>query len=103
MSAQALSWERALEYCQEGNRAGILIINSQAEQEDLESELLRRGIPKGSLWVGLGPNRLSELRVSSRPLTCEDMERQTSAQTSADSAPGYVADCTELRVVCTLK
>ncbi|KAK3534213.1 hypothetical protein QTP86_006832 [Hemibagrus guttatus] len=111
VSDVALSWEKALDYCQEENRAGILIIHSQAEQETLESELMRRRVPPGSLWVGLGPERVSELKVSSGPLTCEDVERQTEAQQShctadthtAEAAPGYVMDSTELRVVCKLK
>ncbi|XP_060729143.1 secretory phospholipase A2 receptor-like isoform X2 [Tachysurus vachellii] len=104
VSEEALSWEKALDYCDKGNKAGILIIDSQAEQEQLESELMRRGVPPGSLWVGLGPNRLSELKVSSEPLTCEDIQRQSEADThTADAAPDYVMDSTELRVVCKLK
>ncbi|KAB5535396.1 hypothetical protein PHYPO_G00117230 [Pangasianodon hypophthalmus] len=65
VSDVALSWEKALDYCHEGNRAGILNIDSEAEQEELESELRRRRVPPGSLWVGLGPNRLSEMKASS--------------------------------------
>ncbi|GAA6099723.1 secretory phospholipase A2 receptor-like [Tachysurus ichikawai] len=104
VSEVALSWEKALDYCDKENRAGILIIDSQADQEQLESELMRRGVPPGSLWVGLGPNRLSELKVSSGPLTCEDIQRQSEADThTADAAPDYVMDSTELRVVCKLK
>ncbi|XP_026998689.2 secretory phospholipase A2 receptor-like [Tachysurus fulvidraco] len=104
VSEEALSWEKALDYCDKGNRAGFLIIDSQAEQEQLESELMRRRVPPGSLWVGLGPNRLSELKVSSGPLTCEDIQRQSEADThTADAAPDYVMDSTELRVVCKLK
>ncbi|KAG7319398.1 hypothetical protein KOW79_016541 [Hemibagrus wyckioides] len=111
VSEVTLSWEKALDYCQEEDRAGILIIDSQAEQETLESELMRRRVPPGSLWVGLGPKRVSELKVSSGPLTCEDVERQTEAQQShctadthtAEAAPDYVMDSTELRVVCQLK
>ncbi|KAK2868591.1 hypothetical protein Q7C36_000462 [Tachysurus vachellii] len=104
VSEEALSWEKALDYCHEGKKAGILIIDSQAEQEQLESELMRRGVPPGSLWVGLGPNRLSELKVSSEPLTCEDIQRQSEADThTVDAAPDYVMDSTELRVVCKLK
>ncbi|XP_047662662.1 secretory phospholipase A2 receptor-like [Tachysurus fulvidraco] len=104
VSEEALSWEKALDYCDKENRAGILIIDSQAEQEQLESELMRRRVPPGSLWVGLGPNRLFELKVSSGPLTCEDIQRQSEADThTADAAPDYVMDSTELRVVCKLK
>ncbi|XP_026998713.2 secretory phospholipase A2 receptor-like [Tachysurus fulvidraco] len=104
VSEEALSWEKALDYCDKGNRAGILIIDSQAEQEQLESELMRRRVPQGSLWVGLGPNRLSELKVSSVPLTCEDIQRQSEADThTAEAAPDYVMDSTELRVVCKQK
>ncbi|KAF4076902.1 hypothetical protein AMELA_G00220310, partial [Ameiurus melas] len=77
VSDEALSWEKALDYCHEGNRAGILHIDSESEQEELESELRRRRVPPGNLWVGLGPNRLSEMKVLSGPLTCEDVERQT--------------------------
>ncbi|XP_053083609.1 macrophage mannose receptor 1-like [Pangasianodon hypophthalmus] len=111
VSDVALSWEKALDYCHEGNRAGILNIDSEAEQEELESELRRRRVPPGSLWVGLGPNRLSEMKASSRPLTCEDVKRQTEPPLShcpadthtAEAAPDYVMDSAELRVVCKLK
>ncbi|XP_017350777.1 macrophage mannose receptor 1 [Ictalurus punctatus] len=111
VSDEALSWEEALDYCREGNRAGILNIDSESEQEELESELRRRRVPPGNLWVGLGPNRLSEMKVSSGPLTCEDVERQTEPPLShcaadthaAEAAPDYVMDSAELRVVCKLK
>ncbi|KAF4076901.1 hypothetical protein AMELA_G00220300 [Ameiurus melas] len=111
VSDEALSWEKALDYCHEGNRAGILHIDSESEQEELESELRRRRVPPGNLWVGLGPNRLSEMKVSSGPLTCEDVERQTAPPLShcaadthtAEAAPDYVMDSAELRVVCKLK
>ncbi|XP_053508133.1 secretory phospholipase A2 receptor-like [Ictalurus furcatus] len=111
VSDEALSWEEALDYCRDGNRAGILNIDSESEQEELESELRRRRVPPGNLWVGLGPNRLSEMKVSSGPLTCEDVERQTEPPLShcaadthtAEAAPDYVMDSAELRVVCKLK
>ncbi|XP_053508267.1 macrophage mannose receptor 1-like [Ictalurus furcatus] len=111
VSDEALSWEEALDYCRDGNRAGILNIDSESEQEELESELRRRRVPRGNLWVGLGPNRLSEMKVSSGPLTCEDVERQTEPPLShcaadthtAEAAPDYVMDSAELRVVCKLK
>ncbi|XP_053544545.1 secretory phospholipase A2 receptor isoform X2 [Ictalurus punctatus] len=111
VSDEALSWEEALDYCREGNRAGILNIDSESEQEELESELRRRRVPPGNLWVGLGPNRLSEMKVSSGPLTCEDVERQTEPPLShcaadthaAEAAPDYVMNSAELRVVCKLK
>ncbi|KAF7692897.1 secretory phospholipase A2 receptor-like [Silurus meridionalis] len=111
VSDVAMSWEKALDYCQHGNRAGILNIDSEAEQKELESELRRRRVPAGSLWVGLGPKRLSELKVSSGPLTCEDVKRQTESPPSrcpadthtAGAEPEYVMDSTELRVACRLK
>ncbi|KAF5890253.1 macrophage mannose receptor 1-like [Clarias magur] len=52
VSAEALSWQEALDYCNEGNRAGILNIDSEAEQEEVESELRRRRV-SAPLWVGL--------------------------------------------------
>ncbi|KAF7692898.1 hypothetical protein HF521_010508 [Silurus meridionalis] len=58
VSDVAMSWEKALDYCQHGNRAGILNIDSEAEQKELESELRRRRVPAGSLWVGLVQSRL---------------------------------------------
>ncbi|XP_053343136.1 macrophage mannose receptor 1-like [Clarias gariepinus] len=112
VSAEALSWQEALGYCNEGNRAGILNIDSEAEQEEVESELRRRRVPPWCpLWVGLGPNRLSEIKVRSVPLTCVDVERQTGPGPShcpadthtAEAAPGYVMDSDKLRVVCKLK
>lgn len=98
MSAEALSWQEALGYCNEGNRAGILNIDSEAEQEEVESELRRRRVPPGSpLWVGLGPNRLSERQTGPGPSHCP-------ADThTAEAAPDYVMDSDKLRVVCKLK
>ncbi|KAI5618676.1 secretory phospholipase A2 receptor [Silurus asotus] len=58
VSDVAMSWEKALDYCQHGNRAGILNIDSEAEQKELESELWRRRVPAGPLWVGLLQSRL---------------------------------------------
>ncbi|XP_053343131.1 secretory phospholipase A2 receptor-like [Clarias gariepinus] len=57
VSAEALSWQEALGYCNEGNRAGILNIDSEAEQEEVESELRRRRVSE-TLWVGLRQSRL---------------------------------------------
>ncbi|XP_060761551.1 secretory phospholipase A2 receptor-like [Neoarius graeffei] len=112
VSDVALSWRAALDYCHQENRAGILNIDSDADQKEVESELRRRGIPPGSnIWVGLGPKHLSERKVSSRPLTCEDVARQTRPPLShcpadthtAGAAPDYVLDSDRLRVVCKLK
>ncbi|XP_053343146.1 macrophage mannose receptor 1-like [Clarias gariepinus] len=98
VSAEALSWQEALGYCNEGNRIGILNIDSKAEQEEVESELRRRRVPPGSpLWVGLGPNRLSERQTGPGPSHCP-------ADThTAEAAPDYVMDSDKLRVVCKLK
>ncbi|XP_017350757.1 macrophage mannose receptor 1 [Ictalurus punctatus] len=57
VSDEALSWEEALDYCREGNRAGILNIDSESEQEELESEL-KRGRVSEPVWVGLRQSRL---------------------------------------------
>ncbi|KAF5908991.1 macrophage mannose receptor 1-like, partial [Clarias magur] len=93
VSAKALSWQEALDYCNEENRAGILNIDSEAEQEEVEFELRRRRVPRGSLWVGLGPNHLSERQTGPGPSHCP-------ADThTAEAAPDYVMDSDKLRAV----
>ncbi|KAF5890254.1 macrophage mannose receptor 1-like [Clarias magur] len=62
VSAEVLSWEKALDYCNEENRAGILNIDSEAEQEEVESELRRRRV-SAPLWVGLRQSRLFGLWI----------------------------------------
>ncbi|KAB5535395.1 hypothetical protein PHYPO_G00117220 [Pangasianodon hypophthalmus] len=57
VSDVALSWEKALDYCHEGNRAGILNIDSEAEQKEVASELRRRRVSE-PVWVGLRQSRL---------------------------------------------
>ncbi|XP_053343133.1 macrophage mannose receptor 1-like [Clarias gariepinus] len=56
VSAEALSWQEALGYCNEGNRTGILNIDSEAKQKEVESGL-RRGRVADPLWVGLRQSR----------------------------------------------
>ncbi|KAF5908992.1 macrophage mannose receptor 1-like, partial [Clarias magur] len=91
VSAEALSWQEALDYCNEENRAGILNIDSEAELEEVDSELKRRRVPPGSLWVGLGPNHLSERQTGPGPSHCP-------ADThTAEAAPDYVMDSDKLR------
>ncbi|KAF4075559.1 hypothetical protein AMELA_G00235600 [Ameiurus melas] len=57
VSDEALSWETALDYCQEGNRAGFLSITSESEQEEVKSELGRRCVSE-PVWVGLKQSQL---------------------------------------------
>ncbi|MCJ8748307.1 hypothetical protein PDJAM_G00163290 [Pangasius djambal] len=57
VSDVALSWEKALDYCDEGNRAGFWQIESKDEQEELESELRRRHVSE-PVWVGLRQSKL---------------------------------------------
>ncbi|XP_053343140.1 uncharacterized protein LOC128513412 [Clarias gariepinus] len=97
VSAEALSWQEALGYCNEGNRAGILNIDSKAEQEEVESELMRRRVPPGSLWVGLGLNRLSERQTGPGPSDC------TADTHTAEAAPDYGMDSDKLQIVCKVK
>ncbi|XP_053085732.1 macrophage mannose receptor 1 [Pangasianodon hypophthalmus] len=52
VSDVALSWEKALDYCDKENRAGFWQIESKAEQEKLEFELRRRRVSQ-PVWVGL--------------------------------------------------
>ncbi|KAG9278350.1 macrophage mannose receptor 1-like, partial [Astyanax mexicanus] len=66
VSDDTMSWENALDYCKKDNRDGLLRIESDLEQEQLESELRRRGV-SGPMWVGLGQKRITELlKLSSR-------------------------------------
>ncbi|XP_053532041.1 secretory phospholipase A2 receptor [Ictalurus punctatus] len=57
VSDEALSWEEALDYCREGNRARFLSIDSESEQREVESELRRRRVSE-PVWVGLRQSRL---------------------------------------------
>lgn len=57
MSDVALNWEKALDYCHEGNRAGFWQIESEIEQEEMKTELVRRRVFE-PVWVGLKQSRL---------------------------------------------
>ncbi|XP_047661996.1 C-type mannose receptor 2-like [Tachysurus fulvidraco] len=57
VSEEALSWEKALDYCDKGNRAGLLQIESEHDQTDLENELRRRRVSE-PVWVGLRQSQL---------------------------------------------
>lgn len=96
-----MSWESALEYCNHGNRAGILHIDSAAKQEELEYELRRRHVPAGSLWVGQShgfEGHWSGVRQTGSPLShCPEDTHTTGA------APEYQLNTAELRVVCKVK
>uniref|UniRef100_A0AAR2JT06 C-type lectin domain-containing protein n=1 Tax=Pygocentrus nattereri TaxID=42514 RepID=A0AAR2JT06_PYGNA len=49
-------WEDALGYCQD-NGIGLLRIQSESDQKEVEFELRRRNV-SGMLWVGLGQSQL---------------------------------------------
>ncbi|XP_076846207.1 macrophage mannose receptor 1-like isoform X4 [Brachyhypopomus gauderio] len=57
VSEVRMIWEKALDYCQEGNRSGLLRIESDLDQKEVESELRRNKVP-GPVWVGLKQSRL---------------------------------------------
>ncbi|XP_058237063.1 secretory phospholipase A2 receptor-like [Hemibagrus wyckioides] len=57
VSEVTLSWEKALDYCQEKNRAGLLQIESKDDQTDVVKELRRGGV-NDPVWVGLRQSRL---------------------------------------------
>lgn len=57
MSVEAVSWEGALEYCDQNNRNGLLQIMSQDEQKKLETELKNNNVSE-PVWVGLRQSRL---------------------------------------------
>uniref|UniRef100_A0A4W4FBN4 C-type lectin domain-containing protein n=1 Tax=Electrophorus electricus TaxID=8005 RepID=A0A4W4FBN4_ELEEL len=56
-SSKSMSWERALDYCKENNRTGLLRIESDLDQKEVESELRRNNV-SGPVWVGLRQSRL---------------------------------------------
>ncbi|XP_060713780.1 macrophage mannose receptor 1-like isoform X2 [Tachysurus vachellii] len=57
VSEEALSWENALDYCDKKNRAGLLQIESDHDQTDVENELRRRRVSE-PVWVGLRQSQL---------------------------------------------
>ncbi|XP_060769842.1 secretory phospholipase A2 receptor-like [Neoarius graeffei] len=57
VSNVSLNWEKALDYCYQENRAGLLKIESAAEQKEVEFELRKKGI-SAPVWVGLRQSRL---------------------------------------------
>ncbi|XP_060716427.1 uncharacterized protein LOC132839463 isoform X1 [Tachysurus vachellii] len=57
VSDVALSWEKALDYCQEQNRTGLLQIESKDDQVEVEKELKRRCVSE-PVWVGLRQSQL---------------------------------------------
>ncbi|KAK3534851.1 hypothetical protein QTP86_028551, partial [Hemibagrus guttatus] len=57
VSDVALSWEKALDYCQEEKRGGLLQIESEDDQSDVVKEL-KRGRINDPVWVGLRQSRL---------------------------------------------
>ncbi|XP_076838093.1 macrophage mannose receptor 1-like [Brachyhypopomus gauderio] len=57
VSEDSMIWEKALDYCQEGNRSGLLRIESDLDQKEVESELRRNNV-SGPVWVGLRQSRL---------------------------------------------
>ncbi|XP_035384454.1 lymphocyte antigen 75-like, partial [Electrophorus electricus] len=44
VSDDSMSWERALDYCKENNRTGLLCIDSDLDQKEMESELRRNKV-----------------------------------------------------------
>ncbi|GAA6071704.1 secretory phospholipase A2 receptor-like [Tachysurus ichikawai] len=57
VSDVAMSWEKALDYCQEQNRTGLLQIDSKDDQAEVEKEL-KRGCVSEPVWVGLRQSQL---------------------------------------------
>ncbi|XP_058274032.1 macrophage mannose receptor 1-like [Hemibagrus wyckioides] len=57
VSEVTLSWEKALDYCQEEDRGGLLQIESEDDQKDVMKEL-KRGRVSEPVWVGLRQSRL---------------------------------------------
>ena len=57
ISDERMTWESALDYCWRENRTGLLRIQSEADQKEVEHELRRRRV-SGTLWVGLGQSQL---------------------------------------------
>ncbi|XP_076849691.1 macrophage mannose receptor 1-like isoform X2 [Brachyhypopomus gauderio] len=57
VSEVRMIWEKALDYCKEGHRSGLLRIESHLDQKEVESEL-RRNKVSGPVWVGLRQSRL---------------------------------------------
>ena len=57
VSDVTMSWEDALDYCKNDNRAGFLRIQSESDQKEVEFELRRRRV-SGTLWVGIGQSQL---------------------------------------------
>ncbi|KAI4894306.1 hypothetical protein NFI96_005584 [Prochilodus magdalenae] len=57
ISDERMTWESALGYCWRGNRTGLLRIQSEADQKEVEREL-RRSRVSGTFWVGLGQSQL---------------------------------------------
>ncbi|XP_047662657.1 macrophage mannose receptor 1-like [Tachysurus fulvidraco] len=57
VSEEALSWEKALDYCDKENRTGLLQIESEHDQTDVENELRRRRVSE-PVWVGLRQSQL---------------------------------------------
>ncbi|XP_051974099.1 uncharacterized protein LOC127637194 isoform X1 [Xyrauchen texanus] len=58
VSEKKMSWEKALDYCDNnGNTSGLLRIESEADQREMERELRRSNI-SGPVWVGLRQSRL---------------------------------------------
>ncbi|XP_047662659.1 lymphocyte antigen 75-like isoform X2 [Tachysurus fulvidraco] len=57
VSEEALSWEKALDYCDKGKRTGLLQIESEHDQTDVENELRRRRVSE-PVWVGLRQSQL---------------------------------------------
>ncbi|XP_076837008.1 secretory phospholipase A2 receptor-like [Brachyhypopomus gauderio] len=112
VSEDSMIWEKALDYCQEGNRSGLLRIESDLDQKEVESEL-RRNKVSGPVWVGLGQSRLSELLSSSSTLAPglwtswggrrQPVSHSCSATESVEQTFRQKMDISELRVVCELK
>ncbi|XP_049334382.1 macrophage mannose receptor 1 [Astyanax mexicanus] len=111
VSDDTMSWENALDYCKKDNRDGLLRIESDLEQEQLESELRRRGV-SGPMWVGLGQKRITELlkldcRLSLGPWTKWSGERPPPSSCGApnpvEKSCSVKTSVSKLRAVCRLK
>ncbi|XP_049334384.1 putative C-type lectin domain family 20 member A [Astyanax mexicanus] len=111
VSDDTMSWENTLDYCKKDNRDGLLRIESDLEQEQLESELRRRGV-SGPMWVGLGQKRITELlklssRLSLGPWTKWSGERPPPSSCGApnpvEKSFSVKTSVSKLRAVCRLK
>lgn len=57
MSTDGKTWEEAVDYCNSDDKTGLLTIQSESDQTEVERELKKKNI-SGPVWVGLRQSRL---------------------------------------------